>query len=178
MLVGSNQVSAINCSFLSMRRTQPQVRSVGEFRLVVEGKVADLINSPGPSDQPTQKSHLSLNDASTNIVQGKPIRPVTSGNFCCAARVRTPFHRKGVISYGVWIVSQEGGHTSIAGSISYSDATRLAEAIEKIRFSRPNVSGMIGCNRSSKVISRLIMASSLLDGAFEELSKCMLGWRV
>jgi hypothetical protein len=60
---------------------------------------------------------------------------------------------------------------STAALGSYPDATRLAELSQKIRVLKSDLSGIIEYNRSSKAISRLIMASGLLDGALEELSK-------
>ena len=59
---------------------------------------------------------------------------------------------------------------SITGSRSYSGSTRLIEAIEKIRLLKSDLSGIIEYNRNSKVICRLIMASTLLDRALQELS--------
>jgi hypothetical protein len=60
-----------------------------------------------------------------------------------------------------------------AGSRSYSGSTRLAELIQKIRILKSDLSGMISQGGNSKVISRLIMASGLLDGALEELSQAV-----
>jgi hypothetical protein len=60
---------------------------------------------------------------------------------------------------------------STADSRRYPDATRLAELIQRIRVLKLDLSGMIEHGRNSKAISRLIMASGLLDGALEELSK-------
>jgi hypothetical protein len=60
-----------------------------------------------------------------------------------------------------------------AGSSSYSGSTRLAELIQKIRILKSDLSSMINHGGNSKMISRLIMASGLLDGALEELSKAM-----
>lgn len=65
----------------------------------------------------------------------------------------------------------EGGYMSTAGSRSYPDAARLAELVQKIRVLRLDLSRIIAHGRNSKVGSRLIMASGLLDGALEELSK-------
>jgi hypothetical protein len=62
---------------------------------------------------------------------------------------------------------------STAGSRSYPDSTRLAELVQKIRLLKSDLSGMIEHSRDSKAISRLIMASGLLDGALEELSKAV-----
>jgi hypothetical protein len=56
-------------------------------------------------------------------------------------------------------------------SISYSDSIYIAELLQKIRVLKSDMSGIIERNRNSKVISSLIMASGLLDGALEELSK-------
>jgi hypothetical protein len=53
----------------------------------------------------------------------------------------------------------------------YPDPTLLAELVQKIRVLRLDLSRIIEHSRSSKVGSRLIMASGLLDGALEELSK-------
>jgi hypothetical protein len=60
-----------------------------------------------------------------------------------------------------------------AGSSSYSGSARLAELIQKIRILKSDLSSMINRGGNSKMISRLIMASGLLDGALEELSKAM-----
>jgi hypothetical protein len=60
---------------------------------------------------------------------------------------------------------------STAGSGSYPDATRLGELAQKIRVLKSDLSRIIEYSRNSKAISRLIMASGLLDGALEELSK-------
>jgi hypothetical protein len=60
---------------------------------------------------------------------------------------------------------------STADSRRYPDATRLAELVQRIRVLKLDLSGMIEHGRNSKAISRLIMASGLLDGALEELSK-------
>jgi hypothetical protein len=53
----------------------------------------------------------------------------------------------------------------------YPDPTLLYELIQRIRVLRLDLSRIIEHSRSSKVGSRLIMASGLLDGALEELSK-------
>ena len=53
----------------------------------------------------------------------------------------------------------------------YPDPTLLTELVQKIRVLRLDLSRIIEHSRSSKVGSRLIMASGLLDGALEELSK-------
>jgi len=66
---------------------------------------------------------------------------------------------------------------STADSRRYPDATRLAELIQRIRVLKLDLSGMIEHGRNSKAISRLIMASGLLDGALEELSKAALEQR-
>ena len=66
---------------------------------------------------------------------------------------------------------QKGGGMNIANSRSYPDATRLAELVQKIRVLKLDLSRIIEHSRNSKVGSRLIMASGLLDGALEELSK-------
>jgi len=60
---------------------------------------------------------------------------------------------------------------STAASRSYPDPKRLAEVVQKIRVLKLDLSGMIEHSCNSKVGSRLIMASGLLDGALEELSK-------
>jgi hypothetical protein len=60
---------------------------------------------------------------------------------------------------------------STAGSRLYPDPALLAELIQKIRVLRLDLSRIIEYSRDSKVGSRLIMASGLLDGALEELSK-------
>jgi hypothetical protein len=59
------------------------------------------------------------------------------------------------------------------GSRSYPDSTRLAELVQKIRIIKLDLSRIIEQSRNSKVGSRLIMASGLLDGAIEELSKAL-----
>jgi len=66
---------------------------------------------------------------------------------------------------------------STADSRRYPDATRLAELVQRIRVLKLDLSGMIEHGRNSKAISRLIMASGLLDGALEELSKAALEQR-
>jgi len=53
----------------------------------------------------------------------------------------------------------------------YPAPALLAELIQKIRVLRLDLSRIIEYSRESKVGSRLIMASGLLDGALEELSK-------
>jgi hypothetical protein len=58
-----------------------------------------------------------------------------------------------------------------AGSRSYPDGARLAELVQKIRVIKLELSRIIEQGRTSKVASGLIMASGLLDGAIEELSK-------
>lgn len=60
---------------------------------------------------------------------------------------------------------------STAESRSYPDSNRLAELVQKIRILKSDLSGIIKHSHNSDVISRLIMASGLLDGALEELSK-------
>jgi hypothetical protein len=60
---------------------------------------------------------------------------------------------------------------SIADSRPYPDATRLAELVQKMRLFKSDLKGIIERAHNSKAISRLIMASGLLDGALEELSK-------
>lgn len=60
---------------------------------------------------------------------------------------------------------------STAGSRSYPDATRLAEIVQNIRILKSHLSGIIEHSRNSNVVSRLIMASGLLDIAIEEISK-------
>jgi len=62
---------------------------------------------------------------------------------------------------------------SITGSGSHSDSTCLLEVIEKIRLLKSDVSRIIEYNRNSKVICRLIMASTLRNGALQELSTCV-----
>lgn len=51
----------------------------------------------------------------------------------------------------------------------YPDAARIAELFQKIRTLRSDLSAMIEHSRNSKSVSRLIMASSLLDEAMQEL---------
>ncbi len=53
----------------------------------------------------------------------------------------------------------------------YPDATRLAELVQKIRVLSLDLSRIIEHSRNSGAISRLIMASGLLDGASQELYK-------
>jgi hypothetical protein len=65
----------------------------------------------------------------------------------------------------------EGVQMSMADSRSYPDATRLAELVQKLRIFKSDLKGVIERGHNSKAISRLIMASGLLDGALEELSK-------
>lgn len=60
---------------------------------------------------------------------------------------------------------------STGESRSSPDPRHLAELVQKIRVLKLDVSRMIEHSRSSKVVSRLIMASGLLDGVIEELSK-------
>jgi hypothetical protein len=60
---------------------------------------------------------------------------------------------------------------SIADSRAYPDATLLAELVQKIHVLKLDLSRIIEHSRNSKAGSRLIMASGLLDGALEELSK-------
>jgi hypothetical protein len=62
---------------------------------------------------------------------------------------------------------------SNAGSRSYPDSTRLAELVQKIRVLKLDLGRFIEHSRNSQVGSRLIMASGLLDGAIEELSKAI-----
>jgi hypothetical protein len=62
---------------------------------------------------------------------------------------------------------------STTESRSYPDPVRLAELVQKIRVLRLELSRIIEHSRSSKIGSRLIMASGLLDGALEELSKAV-----
>ena len=64
---------------------------------------------------------------------------------------------------------------SIGESRSNPDSIHLAELVQRIRILKSDLSGIIRHSRSTKAISRLIMASGLLDGALEELSKAMLG---
>jgi hypothetical protein len=58
-----------------------------------------------------------------------------------------------------------------AGSRLYPDSTRLAELVKKIRVLRLDLSRILQHSRNSHIGSHLIMASGLLDGAIEELSK-------
>lgn len=51
----------------------------------------------------------------------------------------------------------------------YPDAARIAELFQKIRTLRLDLSAMIEHSRNSKSVSRLIMESSLLDEAMQEL---------
>jgi hypothetical protein len=60
---------------------------------------------------------------------------------------------------------------TISDSRPHPDATHLAELVQKIRVLKLDLRGIMEHNRNSKLISRLIMASGLLDGAIEELSK-------
>jgi hypothetical protein len=60
---------------------------------------------------------------------------------------------------------------STPGSRSYPDSVRLAELAQKLREFKSDLSAIIERSDNSKVISRLIMASGLLEGAVEELSK-------
>jgi hypothetical protein len=60
---------------------------------------------------------------------------------------------------------------STAGSRLDPHPALLAELIQKIRVLRSDLSRIIEYSRDSKVGSGLIMASGLLDGALEELSK-------
>jgi hypothetical protein len=57
------------------------------------------------------------------------------------------------------------------GSIANSDSVYIAELLQRLRMLKSDLSGIIAHSRNSKSISRLIMASGLLDGALEELSK-------
>ena len=57
------------------------------------------------------------------------------------------------------------------GSRLHPDSTRLAELIQKIRALKLDLSRIIEHSRNSEAGSCLIMASGLLDGALEELSK-------
>jgi hypothetical protein len=59
---------------------------------------------------------------------------------------------------------------NITDSKPYPDATLLAELVQKIRIVKLDLSRIIEHSRKSKVGSRLIMASGLLDGALDELS--------
>src|SRR5579863_4405998 len=68
---------------------------------------------------------------------------------------------------------QQGGHMNPDGSISNSDSIYIVELLQKIRRLKLDVSGIIERNQNSKLASSLIMASGLLDGAMEELSKCI-----
>ena len=58
-----------------------------------------------------------------------------------------------------------------AGSRSQPDSARLAELVQKIPVFKLDLTRIIEHSRNSKAGSRLIMASGLLDGALEELSK-------
>jgi hypothetical protein len=60
---------------------------------------------------------------------------------------------------------------STAGSGSYPGSTRLAELIQKIRVLKLDLSKILQHSRNSHIGARLIMASGLLDGAIDELSK-------
>jgi hypothetical protein len=64
---------------------------------------------------------------------------------------------------------QEGGQMGTQDSQPYPDAARIAELFQKIRTLRLDLSAMIEHSRNSKSVSRLIMASSLLDEAMQEL---------
>jgi hypothetical protein len=64
---------------------------------------------------------------------------------------------------------QEGGQMGTQGSQPYPDAARIAELFQKIRTLRSDLSAMIEHSRNSKSVSRLIMESSLLDEAMQEL---------
>ena len=64
---------------------------------------------------------------------------------------------------------------STEGSRSNPDSIHLAELIQQIRVVKSGLSGIIKHTSSSNVTSRLIMASGLLDGALEELSKALSG---
>jgi hypothetical protein len=68
-------------------------------------------------------------------------------------------------------LKKQGRNMNTAGPRLYPDSTRLGELVQKIRMTRSDLSAMIEQSHHSKVISRLIMASGLLDGALEELSK-------
>jgi hypothetical protein len=60
-------------------------------------------------------------------------------------------------------------------SRSNPNSVHLAELVQKIRVLKSDLSGIIKHTGNSEVISRLIMASGLLDGALEELSKALSG---
>jgi hypothetical protein len=60
-------------------------------------------------------------------------------------------------------------------SRSNPDSIHLAELVQKIRILKSDLSGITKHSRNSHVTSRLIMASGLLDGALEELSKALSG---
>ncbi len=59
---------------------------------------------------------------------------------------------------------------SIVDSRPYPDSTRLAELIQRLRLFKSDLKSVIERGHNSKAISRLIMASGLLDGVLEELS--------
>jgi hypothetical protein len=60
---------------------------------------------------------------------------------------------------------------TISDSRPHPDATHLGELVQKIRVLKLDLRGILEHSPNSKVFSRLIMASGLLDGAIEELSK-------
>jgi len=61
----------------------------------------------------------------------------------------------------------------ISDSRPYPDATRLAELVQKMRMFKSDLRRIIERGHSSKAVSRLVMASGLLDGVLEELSKAV-----
>ncbi len=64
---------------------------------------------------------------------------------------------------------------STGESRSNPDSIHLAGLVQKIRILKSDLSAIIKHTRDSDVTSRLIMASGLLDGALEELSKALSG---
>jgi hypothetical protein len=64
---------------------------------------------------------------------------------------------------------------STGESRSNPDSIHLAELVQKIRILKSDLSGIIKHTRNSDVLSHLIMASGLLDGALEELSNALAG---
>jgi hypothetical protein len=60
-------------------------------------------------------------------------------------------------------------------SRSNPDSIHLSQLVQKIRILKSDLSGIIKRSHNSDVASRLIMASGLLDGALEELSKALSG---
>jgi hypothetical protein len=62
---------------------------------------------------------------------------------------------------------------SIPDPRPYPDATRLAELVQKLQVFKSDLKAMIERAHNTKIVSRLIMATGLLDGALEELSKAV-----